>query len=94
MQAGSGNLGTPLSMEEGILTMDWAKTPLGALVSWPLALSSIVSLILASGKPMFVVWGTHRTLLYNDAYILQLGYKHPAALGRPYFVVWPDAARD
>jgi PAS domain S-box-containing protein len=94
MQAGSGILGASPSMEEGILTMDWGATPLGALASWPLALTSIVSLILASGKPMFVVWGPHRILLYNDAYVALLGSKHPAALGRPYFGVWPDAARD
>lgn len=94
MQAGSGILSASPPMEEAILTMDWGATPLGALAGWPLALTSIVSLILASGKPMFVVWGPHRTLLYNDAYIALLGSKHPAALGRPYFGVWPDAAPD
>lgn len=94
MQAGSGMRNATPSMEERVLTMNWGATPLGALGGWPLALTSIVSLILASGKPMFVVWGPHRTLLYNDAYVGLLGPKHPDALGKPYFSVWPEAARD
>ena len=92
MQAGSEISGARPSIAETLLAMDWALTSLGQPADWPLALTSMVSLILASGKPMFVVWGEHRTLIYNAAYIPLLGGKHPAALGRPYFVVWPDAA--
>lgn len=94
MQAGAVIVAARPSMEETWLAMDWATTTLGPPAQWPLALTSIASLILASGKPMFVVWGEHRTLLYNDAYVPLLGGKHPAALGRPYCVVWPDAMND
>jgi PAS domain S-box-containing protein len=94
MQAGAVIVAARPSMEETLLAMDWTATALGPPAQWPLALTSIASLILASGKPMFVVWGEQRTLIYNDAYVPLLGGKHPAALGRPYFVVWPDAAAD
>ncbi len=83
--------GNGLSVEEAILDFDWATTPLGQPSEWPQSLRSIVGLILASGKPMFIVWGVARTLLYNDAYVSMLGSKHPGALGMPFFSVWPDA---
>lgn len=39
---------------------------------------------------MFVLWGTGRVFLYNDAYIPILGDKHPDALGRRFRDVWPE----
>jgi len=83
-----------LSLEEAILAKDWSATELGPPATWPQSLRSIVALIFASGKPMFVVWGPSRTLLYNDAYVPLLGAKHPSALGMPFFSVWPDAQSD
>ena len=80
-----------LSVEEAILGIDWSATQLGHPSAWPQSLRSIVALILASGKPMFIVWGPARTFLYNDAYVSLLGPKHPAALGEPFFSVWPDS---
>jgi len=80
-----------LSLEEAILAKDWSATELGPPATWPQSLRSIVALIFASGKPMFVVWGPSRTLLYNDAYVPLLGSKHPSALGQPYFSVGPNS---
>jgi PAS domain S-box-containing protein len=83
-----------LSLEEAILAIDWSATELGHPATWPQSLRSIVGLIFASGKPMFVVWGPSRALLYNDAYVPLLGSKHPGALGQPYFSVWPNAQNE
>jgi PAS domain S-box-containing protein len=83
-----------LSLEEAILAIDWSATELGPPATWPQSLRSIVALIFASGKPMFVVWGPSRALLYNDAYAPLLGSKHPSALGQPYFSVWPNAQNE
>jgi signal transduction histidine kinase/CheY-like chemotaxis protein len=80
-----------VSLEDAILAIDWSATELGSPSGWPQSLRSVVTLILASGKPMFVVWGAARTLLYNDAYVALLGPRHPGALGMPFFSVWPDA---
>src|SRR5712671_7530790 len=82
------------SLEEAILAIDWSATELGHPATWPQSLRSIVGLISASGKPMFVVWGPSRALLYNDAYVPLLGSKHPSALGQPYFSVWPNAQNE
>lgn len=40
---------------------------------------------------MFVVWGSERIWLYNDAFIPILGRKHPIALGLPSHDVWAEA---
>jgi len=83
-----------VTMEEAILAIEWPASTLGDPSAWPQSLKSIVALILASGKPMFIVWGPEQTLLYNDAYVPLLGQKHPQALGKPFFSVWPDAEGD
>ncbi|HLZ99317.1 MAG TPA: PAS domain-containing protein [Steroidobacteraceae bacterium] len=83
-----------LSLEEAILAKDWSVTDLGHPATWPQSLRSIMALMFASGKPMFVVWGPSRALLYNDAYVPLLGPKHPGALGQPYFTVWPNAQNE
>ena len=70
---------------------DWTRSPLGKPRDWPKALQVVVNLTLESAQPMFVAWGSERTLVYNDAYIPLLGRKHPTALGRPFFSVWREA---
>ena len=70
---------------------DWSDTPLGPAASWSPALRTIVSLMLASNQPMYVVWGPTLAFLYNDHYAPFLGVKHPAALGHNLLLeVWPE----
>ncbi|NEU14484.1 PAS domain-containing protein [Methylobacterium sp. BTF04] len=69
---------------------DWGSTKLGDPGDWPPALMTLVSVLLSSRQPMFVAWGEDRILLYNDAYAPMLAARHPAALGRPFFEVWPE----
>ena len=40
---------------------------------------------------MVIHWGQQRVALYNDAFALLLGGKHPAAFGRPAKETWPEA---
>ena len=77
-------------MCDRIRSLDWAATPLGPLADWPGPLRTGVVTVLASDAPMFLVWGPERILLYNDAYGELLGEKHPDALGRSFFSVWPE----
>ena len=69
---------------------DWSATPLGAAETWTPTLRLVVQLILASGFPMTIRWGTNFTMIYNDGYRAILGDKHPWALGSPFEVVWPE----
>lgn len=73
-----------------MLTHDWSTSPLGQPGDWPSALRSVVSLMLGSGFPMFVAWGDELGFLYNDAYSVMLGGKHPAALGARFKDIWAE----
>ena len=82
--AGGGDMGARLR------GTDWTTTPLGPPATWPMALRTLVSLMLASNQPMYVVWGPGRAFLYNDHYVPLLGTKHPAALGRDILEIWAE----
>ena len=77
-------------MARRVREFDWAQTPLGPYAGWPPALKQVVAIILASGFPMSVRWGSEFTTIYNDAYRPILGEKHPDALGQPSREVWPE----
>jgi signal transduction histidine kinase len=81
---GGGDMGARMR------AFDWTTTPLEHPRGWPLALRTLVSVMLGSGQPMFIAWGPQRTMLYNDAYAPLCGSKHPAALGRPFGEVWAE----
>jgi len=82
--------------EVGVLMRehDWSATPLGMPAAWPVALRTLVMVMLGSKQPMFVAWGAERTLLYNQGYAEILGRKHPDALGRPFLDVWSEIRDD
>ena len=69
---------------------DWTANSLGDLRLWPETLRAVVTLMLNSRFPMFLVWGSELNFLYNDAYIPILGAKHPNGLGRPFPEVWAE----
>ncbi len=75
-------------------TFDWAATPLGPPSGWPQPLRTLVTVMLSAEQAMFLTWGPERTLLYNSAYGVILGRKHPAALGQPFMQVWQEAASE
>jgi PAS domain S-box-containing protein len=64
-------------------TRDWSATPLGPVGLWPQSLRTALSILLASGYPMYIAWGSEYIQFYNDAYRPILGAtKHPEALGQ------------
>jgi PAS domain S-box-containing protein len=69
---------------------DWANSRLGAPAEWPQPLRTLVGVLLAADQPMFIGWGADHLLLYNDGYAPMLADRHPSALGRPFFEVWPE----
>jgi PAS domain S-box-containing protein len=62
--------------------VDWSKTALGPVEQWPLSLRACVRIVLGAGHPMLISWGADYIMLYNDAYGVVVGNKHPGALGR------------
>src|SRR4051812_49516192 len=77
-------------MGAAIRALDWARTPIGPLASWPPELRTAVDICLSSRFPILIWWGPDLVKIYNDDYARILGAKHPAALGRPGREVWPE----
>jgi signal transduction histidine kinase len=77
-------------MGELIRSLDWSKTPLGPIESWPQSLRTALSICLSSQFPTVIYWGTDYAMLYNDGYAQILGTKHPWALGKPVREVWSE----
>ena len=77
-------------MGERMRSHNWEQTPLGAIETWSQSLRTAASICLNSRFPMVVWWGSDLVLLYNDAWRLILGNKHPASLGRPGSEVWAE----
>jgi signal transduction histidine kinase len=70
-------------MGELIRSVDWSKTPVGRVETWPQSLRTAVSIMLNTHFPMYIAWGKGFTQFYNDGYRPILGStKHPAAMGR------------
>ncbi|MVM36183.1 PAS domain-containing protein [Spirosoma sp. HMF4905] len=82
--AGGGELG------ERIRTQDWSNTNLGSPEQWPQSLQSTLGICLNMPSPILICWGDDLIMLYNDAYRLILGEKHPQALGSKAQAVWPE----
>jgi signal transduction histidine kinase len=69
---------------------DWSAHPLGPVERWPQSLKTAVSIVLGSSFPMIVLWGPELFQLYNDAYRLLMGTKHPGGLGQSNRECWPE----
>jgi PAS domain S-box-containing protein len=73
-----------------IRSLDWSKTSLGAVDTWPQSLKTSVSICLNSRFPVLIWWGPGLVKIYNDAYVQLIGSKHPGALGSEGRAVWPE----
>lgn len=71
--------------------LDWSGTSMGPPDTWPQSLKTAVDIMLASPRPISVIWGPDLIQLYNDAYAPIAGDRHPGALGRPVPETWADA---
>ena len=75
-----------------ITSFDWAATPLGPTESWPVSLKSAVALILRSPVPIVTLWGEDEIIIYNDAYSVFAGGRHPTLFGSKVREGWPEVA--
>lgn len=74
-----------------IRSMDWSATPLGPVEAWPQSLRTTVSICLASDLPICIIWGPGLVQLYNDAYRVICGNKHPRSMGQNFSACWKEA---
>ncbi|WP_428309454.1 PAS domain S-box protein [Hydrocarboniphaga sp.] len=69
---------------------DWAQTSLGAIRSWPQSRRTAVDIVLHSPIAMVLMCGPDHVMIYNDAYSLIAGPRHPQALGGTVPDIWPE----
>lgn len=69
---------------------DWASTKLGPIEDWSPELRSMCNLIMASPHPAAMYWGEDLVAIYNEAYILLAGQKHPTLMGQSYRDAWEE----
>ncbi|WP_237487928.1 ATP-binding protein [Hufsiella arboris] len=74
-----------------IRTMDWSKTALGPVESWPQSLRTSVSLCLSSTFPILIAWGPETIQIYNDSYRPICGEMHPRSMGMNFRICWESA---
>lgn len=71
-------------------SVDWSRTPLGAVEEWPVSLRTLIRAVLTSRHPMLLFWGPELIQVYNDAYRPSLGGQQPPGLGVPARAFWTD----
>ncbi|EMC98961.1 hypothetical protein BAUCODRAFT_22270 [Baudoinia panamericana UAMH 10762] len=71
-------------------SIDWASTALGPIELWPSDLRQMCNLIMASPHPAAMYWGEELIAIYNEAYILLAGQKHPTLMGQSYSKAWAE----
>jgi two-component sensor histidine kinase len=75
-----------------IRVRDWSDTGLGPISGWPQTLKTTVGILLHSPIPMVLLWGPDGFMIYNDAYSVFAGGRHPLLFGSKVREGWPEVA--
>ncbi|CAN5510294.1 PAS domain-containing protein [soil metagenome] len=75
-----------------IRAFDWSATSLGAISGWRQSLKTATDILLQSPVPIVMLWGPDGVMIYNDAYSVFAGGRHPALLGSRVLEGWPEVA--
>ena len=75
-----------------IASFEWINTELGAIETWSSSLRTATSILLQSRVPIVMLWGEDGVMLYNDAYSVFAGGRHPHQLGLKVRDGWPEVA--
>ena len=75
-----------------IRDFDWSKTSIGPIEDWPQSLKSVTAFLLHSPVPIVLLWGEDGIMIYNDAYSVFAGGRHPQLLGSKVREGWPEVA--
>jgi two-component sensor histidine kinase len=80
--------------ENGALigALDWSNTSLGPISEWPESLKTTVGMLLRSPVPIVLLWGPDGIMIYNDAYSIFAGGRHPLLFGSKVREGWPEVA--
>lgn len=71
-------------------SIDWSSTALGPIENWSQDLRQMCNLIMASPHPAAMYWGENLVAIYNEAYKVLAGQKHPDLMGHCYSEAWVE----
>ena len=71
---------------------DWPSTPLGPIETWPQSLKTACGIVLRSPVAIVMLWGEDGVMIYNDAYSVFAGGRHPRLFGSNVREGWPEVA--
>lgn len=71
-------------------SIDWGATALGPIDTWSADLRQMCNLVMASPHPAAFYWGEDLIAIYNEAYVLLAGQKHPKLMGQSYRCAWAE----
>jgi PAS domain S-box-containing protein len=96
-QGGSAGSGGSFPADGGELAtlirqFDWTSTGLGPLSAWPQSLKTVTETLLRSPVPIVLLWGPDGIMIYNDAYSVFAGGRHPQLLGSKVREGWAEVA--
>jgi signal transduction histidine kinase/CheY-like chemotaxis protein len=75
-----------------IRAFDWTRAGLGPVESWPGSLRTITGMLLLAPVPIVLLWGPDGIMIYNDAYSVFAGSRHPQLLGSEVRKGWAEIA--
>jgi PAS domain S-box-containing protein len=78
-------------MARHIAEHDWSAS-LGPIETWPVSLMTTVAFLVHSPVPIVLLWGEDGIMIYNDAYSVVAGGRHPSLLGSKVREGWPEVA--
>ncbi|MEG3126101.1 PAS domain-containing protein [Sphingomonas sp. GB1N7] len=79
-------------MADLIRDFDWSATSIGPIADWPQSLRTATALLLRSPVAIVMLWSDHGYMIYNDAYSVFAGGRHPQLLGSKVLEGWPEVA--
>lgn len=82
------------SIRHVLQSIDWSKTSMGPLHTWPASLQATLALMWPSAAEIVLFYGPNFIAFYNDAYAPTIGDKHPRAFGRPARENWSELWND
>jgi PAS domain-containing protein len=83
---GGGEMGALIRLR------DWSDSGLGPVREWPQSLKTTVGILLHSPVPIVLLWGPDGIMIYNDAYSVFAGGRHPLLFGSKVREGWPEVA--
>ncbi|MGA2550277.1 MAG: ATP-binding protein [Burkholderiaceae bacterium] len=71
---------------------DWSRTHLGSIEKWAPHVKVATAIMLRSRVPIVMLWGEPGVMIYNDAYSVFAGARHPQLLGADVREGWHEVA--